>query len=302
MTENRIKSGELIKVDNFISSCFNPGMESFELEVPQSRVAGAIKGVLDVAHAVTRPMFLDVDNVPARGPFVLVGNHQLLGMQDLPTLVRELEVQRGVQVRGMADHFHFQVPLWRDLLVRLGAVPGTRENCSALLAAGEAVLVFPGGAREVYKRRGQRYELLWGQRTGFARMAIEAGCPIVPFGAVGAEDRFDVLVDMDHTIAAPLRAVARRAGRTDVGTVLVKGSTLGVLPGAGRLYFRFGEPIATTPWAGRTDDRDALAECRDLVKAQVEAHIAHLRSLRDRDPDRALVPRLGDAARSILPL
>jgi 1-acyl-sn-glycerol-3-phosphate acyltransferase len=202
----------------------------------------------------------------------------------------------------MADHFHFQVPLWRDLLVRLGAVPGTRENCSALLAAGEAVLVFPGGAREVYKRRGQRYELLWGKRTGFARMAIEAGCPIVPFGAVGAEDRFDVLVDMDDAIAAPLRAVARRVGRTDVGTIAVKGSTLGVMPGAGRLYFRFGEPIVTTPWAGRADDPDALAECRDLVKTQVAEHIAHLRSLRERDPDRALVPRLGHAARSILPL
>jgi 1-acyl-sn-glycerol-3-phosphate acyltransferase len=251
---------------------------------------------------VTRPLLLDVENVPMQGPFVLVGNHQLLGMQDLPSLVRELEVQCGLRVRGMADHFHFQVPLWRDLLVRMGAAPGTRENCSALLAAGEAVLVFPGGAREVYKRRGQRYELLWGKRTGFARMAIEAGCPIVPFGAVGAEDRLDVVLDMDDTIAAPLRAVARRAGRADVGTVLVKGSAFGLIPAAGRLYFRFGAPIATTAWSGRADDPAALAECRDIVKAEVEAHIAYLRALRDRDPQRALLPRVGNAVRSILPL
>ncbi|HUO69664.1 MAG TPA: lysophospholipid acyltransferase family protein [Solirubrobacteraceae bacterium] len=277
-------------------------MERVRLDIPQSRVATALKGALGAAHAVTRPVLLGVENVPAEGPSLLVGNHQLLGMQDLPTLVRELEVQRGVRVRGMADHFHFQVPLWRELLVRMGAVPGTRENCSALLAAGEPVLVFPGGAREVYKRRGQRYQLLWGKRTGFARMAIEAGCPIVPFGAVGAEDRFDVVLDMDDAIAAPLRAVARRVGRTDVGTLLVKGSAFGLLPGAGRLYFRFGAPIATTRWSGRADDPAALAECRDVVKAEVEAHIDHLRVLRDGDSRRALLPRVGHAVRSILPL
>jgi 1-acyl-sn-glycerol-3-phosphate acyltransferase len=277
-------------------------MEDVQLDIPPSRLAGALKHGLDAAHAVTRPVLLNVENVPTRGPFVLVGNHQLLGMQDLPTLVRELEVQRGVLVRGLADHFHFQVPLWRDLLVRMGAVEGTREHYSALLAGGEAVLVYPGGAREVYKRRGQRYELLWGKRTGFARVAIEAGCPIIPFGAVGAEDRFDVVLDMDDTIAAPLRAVARRVGRTDVGTLLVKGSTFGLLPGAGRLYFRFGAPIDTTAWAGRAEDPDALAECRDLVKAEVEAQIAYLLALREDDPQRALLPRVGNAVRSILPV
>lgn len=270
--------------------------------IPPSRVAGAFNAALGVAHRITKPVLVDVENVPSAGPFMLVGNHQLLGMQDLPTLVRELEVRRGVRVRGMADHFHFAIPGWRELLVRSGAVPGTRENCAALLAAGEAVLVFPGGAREVYKRRGQRYELLWGERTGFARMAIAAACPIVPFAAVGAEDRFDVLLDMDARVAAPARALVRKvAGREDVGTVLIKGAGPLGLPRTDRLYFRFGAPIATTPWAGRADDAGARDECRDLVRAEVEAGIAALRALRDTDGRRALLPRLADAVRDALP-
>ncbi len=270
--------------------------------IPASRVAGAIKGALDVAHRVTQPVFLDEHHVPEAGPFMLVGNHQLLGMQDLPTLVRELERRRGVRVRGLGDTFHFAVPGWRDLLRSMGAVPGTRENCAALLAAGEAVLVFPGGAREVYKRRDQRYELLWGQRTGFARMAIAAGCPIVPFAAVGAEDRFDVLLDMDHPLAAPARAVARRAGRTDVGTLLVKGTGFAGLPGTDRLAFRFGAPIATDRWAGRAEDPVALAECRDLVRDAVQDGIADLRARRAADDRRTLLPRVGDAVRTALPV
>jgi 1-acyl-sn-glycerol-3-phosphate acyltransferase len=246
---------------------------------------------------------LDIENVPAGGSFVLVGNHQLLGMQDLPTLVRELERRRGVRVRGMADHFHFVLPGSRHLLVRMGAVPGTRENCAALLRSGEPVLVLPGGAREVYKRRGQEYKLLWGRRTGFARMAIEAGCPIVPFAAVGAEDRFRVLVDMESPVAAPARALVHRvAGRDDVGTLLIRGSGLAGLPGTGRLYFRFGEPIPTTRWAGRADDRDALAECRDVVEAEVEGLIAGLLAQREANAGRQMLPRAAATVRGLLPV
>ena len=278
-------------------------MTTAPLPIPDSRLADTLRSALDVAHAVTRPVLRDVERVPTSGPFVLVGNHQLLGMQDLPTLVHELERRRGVRVRGMGDHFHFTIPGWRDLLASMGAVPGTRENCAALLAAGEPVLVFPGGAREVYKRRGQEYQLLWGQRTGFARMAIEAGCPIVPFAAVGAEDRFKVLLDTDARLAAPARALMRRvAGRDDVGTLLVRGAGRAGLPGLGRLYFHFGEPIPTDRWAGRAGDPDALAECRDLTRNAVEAGIAELLRLRAQDPHRSLIPRVADAARDLIPV
>lgn len=281
--------------------CFTSVMTPPALPAP-SLLTGVLNGAIDAAHRITRPVFVGLENVPADGPFMLVGNHQLLGMQDLPSLVRELEVRRGVRVRGMADHAHFAVPGWRTLLTRAGAVPGTRENCAALLAAGEPVLVFPGGAREVYKRRGQEYQLLWGERTGFARMAIAAGVPIVPFAAVGAEDRFDVLLDLDHPVAAPARAIARRVGRDDVGTVLVKGSTLGVLPGAGRLYFKFAAPVATTTWSGRAADADARSECRDRVKADIETAIADLLALRAGDDRRSLLPRVADAVRDALPV
>jgi 1-acyl-sn-glycerol-3-phosphate acyltransferase len=270
--------------------------------VPPSRVAGAVGRALDAAHTVTRPVMIGLEQVPPAGPFLLVGNHQLLGMQDLPALVRELERRRGVRVRGMADRFHFAVPLWRELLARMGAVPGTRENCAALLAAGEPVLVFPGGAREVYKRRGQEYQLLWGKRTGFARMAIQAGCPIVPFAAIGAEDRFRVLLDTDQRVAWPARALVRRvAGREDVGTLLVRGTGPAGLPGTGRLYFSFGAPIHTTRWAGREDDPEVLGECRDLVRAAVERQIEQLLALREEDPGRRLLPRVSEAIRELLP-
>eukprot|EP00959_Pyramimonas_sp_CCMP1952_P265617 5553482-Pyramimonas_sp.AAC.1 len=37
----------------------------------------------------------------------------------------------------------------------------TPRNCFKLLQAGQAVLLYPGGAREVAKRKNEKYKLLW---------------------------------------------------------------------------------------------------------------------------------------------
>jgi 1-acyl-sn-glycerol-3-phosphate acyltransferase len=157
-------------------------------------------------RALTDPRFYGLDRIRADGAVLLVGNHTVFGMLDMPLMLGEIYRVTGRFVRGMADHAHFAVPGWRDVLVRQGGVRGTRENCRALLGASEAVLVYPGGGREVAKRKGEKYQLLWKERVGFARLAIEAGCPIVPFGAVGAEESYDILLDADSPLLAPNRA------------------------------------------------------------------------------------------------
>ena len=112
-----------------------------------------------------------------------------------------------------------------------------------------------------------------------------------------------VLLDTDQRVAAPVRAVMRHvAGRDDVGTLLVRGSGPVGLPRPDRLYFRFGTPIRTTRWSGRADDPEAVAECRDLVKAEIESHLHHLLALRDSDPRRRLLPRAVDAVREVVPV
>jgi 1-acyl-sn-glycerol-3-phosphate acyltransferase len=76
-------------------------------------------------------------------------------------------------------------------------VRGRRENVRALMREGPSVLVFPGGPGEVWKGRGEDYKLIWKERLGFARLAIEFGYPIVPFAAVGAEKMLQVFVDRE---------------------------------------------------------------------------------------------------------
>ncbi|MGZ4574208.1 MAG: lysophospholipid acyltransferase family protein [Mycobacteriaceae bacterium] len=232
-------------------------------------------------RALTTPRFYGLEHIPTDGPVLLVGNHTIFGLLDLPLMVDEIHSVRGRFTRGLAEHLHLAIPGWRSLVIRAGAVRGTPENCRALLAAGEAVLVYPGGGREVSKRKGEKYRLIWKERTGFARMAIEAGCPIVPFAAVGAEECFDILVDADHPVFTPARAVLERLGfNWGLAPPIVRGFGLTPFPRPQQLSFSFGPPIDTLRWSGRADDDAALCALRDEVRSAVEEHLRFLQSQR----------------------
>jgi 1-acyl-sn-glycerol-3-phosphate acyltransferase len=247
---------------------------------------------------ITSPKFFGLGNVPADRPFLLVGNHTLFGLLDVPLMLLGLWEARGVSVRPLGDHLHFQVPGWRDLLRLFGTVDGTPDNCRALMRAGQSILVFPGGAREVFKHRGEKYCLLWGDRMGFARLAIEAGYPIVPFAAVGAEECFDIVLDASDAMRffPPLRLLPR----ADELPPFVHGIGPSLLPRPERFYFHFGPAIETEHLR---DLRDSVRMCvalREQVRAAVEAGIAYLQCERERDPRRALLTRIAHDLRSTL--
>lgn len=248
---------------------------------------------LTPARSYFAPRFYGLENIPADGPVLLVGNHTLFGVLDAPLMVERIYRDRGRFVRSLAENAHYAIAPWSALLQRGGAVRGTRDNCRALLAAGETVLVFPGGGREVAKRKGEKYQLIWKQRTGFARMAIEAGCPIVPFGAVGAEECFDIVADADHRVFWPARRVVEGlGGRWELAFPLVRGVGPSLLPRPARFYFGFGAPIGTATLTGRLDQDAAAWTLREQIAAAVTGQIAMLQAERDGDPQRHFGARL----------
>jgi len=237
---------------------------------------------------ITAPRVSGLEHLPVDRPALLAGNHTLWAVLDSPLLLLAVFEARGVLPRTVGDHLHFRVPAWRTLVERFGVVDGTPDTIRALMRAGEWVLVFPGGAREVFKRRGERYALLWGGRTGFARLAIEHGYPVVPVSLVGAEDVYDIVLDADDLLSSPLGPLLRRiAPRSDVIPPVVH-----PLPRVERFYFHFGEPIETRHLTGRERDGRTCFALREQVRQAIEAGIARLLLERERDPDRALLARL----------
>ena len=245
---------------------------------------------------LVQPVFSGLNHIPDERPLLFVGNHTLFGVLDVPIMYAELFKRRGIILRGLAHHLHFAIPAWREFLTRYGVVEGTRENCAALMSSGESILVFPGGDREVAKRKGEKYTLIWNDRVGFAKMAINHGCTIIPFGAVGVEDAFDIRVDANEILASPLGPIVNKLG---IPPKLIPPFATGVgptmIPRPHRLYFHFGEPISTHQFRDADNLHDASLKLRDEVKDAVEDAIARMQRKRDADPETSIGRRVAYA-------
>lgn len=52
------------------------------------------------------------------------------------------------------------------------------------------VLAYPGGVREIMNSRFRHEHVEWCGRTGFARVAVNAGVPVIPVASVGVNGGF----------------------------------------------------------------------------------------------------------------
>ena len=248
-----------------------------------------VASVIAPLERITEPKVYGVERIPERGA-LFVGNHTLFGLIDVPFMATQLWRRRGIRLRGLGDHAHYRVPVWRNLLERSGMVRGTRENTRALMRDGQHILVFPGGTGEVFHGRGQKYRLPWKERVGFARLAIEFGYPIVPFAAVGVEEMFDIVADQRTPGLAQVYAImSRLVGLSLPPIAHGVGPTL--IPRPERLYFWFGEPIDTVHFDGRATDDDTARQLRDEVRGAVQSGIEFLLAEREVDPRRGVIRR-----------
>lgn len=129
---------------------------------------------------------------PTSGGALLVGNHALFGL-DAFVLASLLIRETGRIPRFLGERNLFRVPGLATCLDALGAIAGEPDTATELLRAGELVVVYPGGIDDSFKPSSERYELKWGKRAGFARIAMRAKVPILPVGGLGIDDMYTVV-------------------------------------------------------------------------------------------------------------
>jgi 1-acyl-sn-glycerol-3-phosphate acyltransferase len=127
------------------------------------------------------------ERLPATGGALLVSNH---GRLDFDSFILCLLVLRstGRVVRLLGDRLWFGLPVAGGLMASAGVVEGTRENARRVLEAGELALAYPGGVPEIMSSRYGREHIDWRGRTGFARVALDAGVPVIPMVSVGVNN------------------------------------------------------------------------------------------------------------------
>jgi 1-acyl-sn-glycerol-3-phosphate acyltransferase len=136
---------------------------------------------------------------------LIVGNHNcVFYMPDVWVTALALVDRRGLDhpAYALAYDLLFAVPLVGTTLRRFGALPARAESARAALAEGAAVVVYPGGDWESCRPWHDRNKIDFGGRTGFIRLALEAGVPIVPVVAHGSHDAVIVASRGEHIARA----------------------------------------------------------------------------------------------------
>jgi 1-acyl-sn-glycerol-3-phosphate acyltransferase len=132
-----------------------------------------------------------LENIPATGPVLLVGNHSGGTMiADTFVFAQAFYDHFGPQRRfhQLAHDLVFKVPGARALVQRYGTIPASPEYMRRALDRDAALLVYPGGDHETYRPSWQSGEIGFGGRTGFVELAIEHDVPIVPVVALGGQE------------------------------------------------------------------------------------------------------------------
>jgi 1-acyl-sn-glycerol-3-phosphate acyltransferase len=150
----------------------------------------------------------DVELVPTDRPVLYVGKHpqsylyletMLIGFFTFFEHGERPEIH-VMEKQGTSLH---RTPLIAQLRKNVNTIPASEDAALEALRGGRSVLVFPGGARELF---GERDQVRWGSHRGFARIAARAGVEVVPFAIAGADRQhpWKLRVGRKNTLWLPL--------------------------------------------------------------------------------------------------
>jgi 1-acyl-sn-glycerol-3-phosphate acyltransferase len=173
---------------------------------------------------LARPTIEGLEHIPARGGAILAGNHLAVADSFLvPLLVRR-------RITYLAKREYFIQPgfigwIKKVFFTGVGQVPVDRavgseaqaalDTAIRLLREGKLLGIYPEGTRSPDGR-------LYKGKTGVARMALEAGVPVIPVAAIGTNK---------------LNPIGSRMWRPH------------------HVHIRIGEPLDFSRYAGMSGDR-----------------------------------------------
>lgn len=160
-----------------------------------SDAARAVRAVGINAVRLYNRLELSVREQVPNEPVLFVANHGFGGVVDLNVFAfaaayDELGLDREVITLTHKIAWTLQAG---KLVEMFGGRPAGRQTALDAFEHGHNVLVFPGGDLDAAKSWFQRNEIVFSGRTGYARLAMDAGVPVVPVVTAGAGESLLVL-------------------------------------------------------------------------------------------------------------
>jgi 1-acyl-sn-glycerol-3-phosphate acyltransferase len=176
-------------------------------------------------------------------------------------------------LHGTAHDALMAAPLVARYFRAMGVLPAAPDSISAALAAGRDVALWPGGDRDSLRKWTQRDEAVLAGRTGFIKMAIRSGVPIVPISTVGGPDSMPVLLG-GQRIAKALQL--DKIANLKVFPIALQApwglspAMLPEIPLPTKIRTAFQDPVELDTDPERADDKDYVQKMYDEVQGSIQ--------------------------------
>jgi 1-acyl-sn-glycerol-3-phosphate acyltransferase len=229
------------------------------------------------------------ENLPPTGKVLLIGSHNG-GLAAPDTVMMTYDLYRQFGANRLA-YALMEPKMWQALpgLARLatqvGSIQPHPNMARAALRRGAALLIYPGGAKDVFRPYHLRHKIYFHGHKGFVKLALQEEVPIVPFISYGAHSTLIVLADIYPQLQQIHRWGLPWLAGFDPGVFpiylgLPWGIAFGPLPNIPlpiKLHTRVCSPIIFERYGYQaTRDRQYVEQCYQQVCQQMQAELDQL--------------------------
>jgi 1-acyl-sn-glycerol-3-phosphate acyltransferase len=236
---------------------------------------------------------LEVDGwerVPER-PCLVVGVHSGGALtMDAWTLVNawHTHFEGKRHLHGTAHDVLMATPGLGDYFRAVGVIAAHRKSVGATLAAGQDVVVWPGGEVDAMRSWRNRDVATLGGRTGFVKQAIRSRVPILPVATVGGHDTVFVVSEGKWLANALDKVTGLKSTLRGANLPIIAGFPFPVavevlpahVPLPAKIRTELLEPIEVDEDPDRVNDDAYVRKIYDRVQSEIQAGMDRLAAKR----------------------
>jgi 1-acyl-sn-glycerol-3-phosphate acyltransferase len=163
----------------------------------------------------------------------------------------------------------FYIPIVREMTLWFGAMDASKKNCEKILKGGASLVLYPGGLDEANivtdgGNSSSNPDVNVRTRTGFIRLAVKYGTPVLPVFTFGELEAVDAVNFFPASITNWLKKKLR------MSTTVFVGRFFTFMPFRVPFHLCFGKPIAVKQFAEDCKEADAeVARIHIAYKAEL---------------------------------
>ncbi|MEM7759783.1 MAG: lysophospholipid acyltransferase family protein [Cyanobacteria bacterium P01_A01_bin.40] len=229
------------------------------------------------------------EHIPQTGKVLLIGSHNG-GLATPDTVMMTYDWFRQFGTERLA-YALMEPRIWQflpglgRLSAQIGAIKPHPNLIRAALRQDAAVLIYPGGAKDVFRPYSLRNKIYFHGHKGFIKLALQEKAPIIPFISHGAHSTLIVLADIHPQMQQLHKWGMPWLGGIDPGVFpiylgLPWGISFGPLPNIPlpiKLHTRVCPAIAFERYGeDASRDHNYVEQCYRLVESKMQQELDRL--------------------------